>query len=84
MDDHNYVYKFKNVDKPTIVHDIFLAHLEFVNLVKTFHTVLFIDSIYKTNQYKIPLFEIGGSTSTHLTYFVGFAFLTSKKEDNFT
>ena len=49
MDDHNYVIKFRIVDEPTIVQDIFLARLEFVNLLKTSHTVLFIDSLYKTD-----------------------------------
>jgi len=32
----------------------------------------------------MPLFEIVGVTSTYLTYSVGFAFMTSEKEDNFT
>ena len=42
------------------------------------------DSTYKTNLYMMPLFEIVGVTSTYLTYSVGFAFITSEKEDNFT
>ena len=42
------------------------------------------DSTYKTNLYRMPLFEIVGVTSTYLTYSVGFSFMTSKKEDNFT
>jgi len=32
----------------------------------------------------MSLFEIVGVTSTYLTYSVGFAFMTSEKEDNFT
>jgi len=32
----------------------------------------------------MPLFEIVGVTSTYLTYSVGFAFMTSEKEHNFT
>jgi len=42
-------YQVRIVDEPTIVQDIFLARLEFVNLLKTSHTVLFIDSLYKTD-----------------------------------
>jgi len=42
------------------------------------------DSTYKTNLYRMALFEIFGVTSTYLTYSVGFAFMTSEKEDNFT
>jgi len=32
----------------------------------------------------MPLFEIVGVTSTYLTHSVGFVFMTSEKEDNFT
>ena len=42
------------------------------------------DSTYKINVCKMSLFEIVGVTSTEKTYYIGFAFLTSKKEDNFT
>ena len=42
------------------------------------------DSTYKTNLYRMPLFEIVGVTSTYLTYSIGFAFMMSEKEDNFT
>jgi len=42
------------------------------------------DSAYKINLYRMPLFEIVGVTSAYLTYSVGFAFMTSEKEDNFT
>ncbi|MCI40449.1 protein FAR1-RELATED SEQUENCE 5-like, partial [Trifolium medium] len=35
------------------------------------------------NKYRLPLFEIVGSTSTGKTYSVAFAFLTKEKEDNF-
>ena len=41
------------------------------------------DSTYKTNMYKMPMFEIVGVTSTDLTYFVGFGFVTHEKEENF-
>ena len=42
------------------------------------------DSSYKTNLYRMPLFEIVGVTSTYLTYSVDFVFMMSEKEDNFT
>ena len=53
-------------------------------MFNNFSTVLIMDSTYKTNLYKIPLFEIVGVISTYLTYSVGFAFMASEKEDNFT
>jgi hypothetical protein len=42
------------------------------------------DSTYKTNKYGIPLFESVGETSCEETYSVGFAFISSEKEENFT
>jgi alpha-glucosidase len=41
------------------------------------------DSTYKTNKYKMPLFEIVGVTSTQETFNVAYAFLTNEREDNF-
>jgi len=42
------------------------------------------DSTYKTNMYRMPLFEIVGVTSTNMTYYVAFSLLASEKECNFT
>jgi hypothetical protein len=42
------------------------------------------DLTYKTSQYKISLFEIVGFTSTEMICNVGFAFIPSEKEENFT
>jgi len=42
------------------------------------------DSTYKTKNYRMPLFEIVGCTSTKMTYFIDFAFLHFELEDNFT
>jgi len=41
------------------------------------------DSTYKTNMYKMPMFEVVGVTSSDLTYSVGFGFVTHEKEENF-
>jgi hypothetical protein len=41
------------------------------------------DSTYKTNKYRLPLFEIVGSNSTGKTYLVAFSVLTQEKEDSF-
>ncbi|XP_058757277.1 uncharacterized protein LOC131630516 [Vicia villosa] len=54
------------------------------NLFNTLSTLLILDSTYKTNKYRLPLFELVGVTSTDKTYAVGFAFLKCEKEDNFT
>jgi hypothetical protein len=53
-------------------------------MLNTFSTVLVMDSTYKTDTYRIPLFEIVGVTSTKMTYSVVFAFHSSEQEDKFT
>jgi len=42
------------------------------------------DTTYRTNKYRFPLLEIVGVTSTGLTFSVGFAFLSSERQNNFT
>ena len=54
-----------------------------LSLFNNFPTVLVIYSTYKTNMYKMPMFEVVGVTSTDLTYSVGFGFMTHEKEENF-
>jgi hypothetical protein len=83
LEDHKYFHKFRNVGESTELQDILWAHPDSVKLFNTFPTVLMMDSTYKTNWYKIPLFEIVGVTSTELDFNVGFAFITTEKEENF-
>ena len=53
-------------------------------MLNTFPTVSVMNSTYKTNTYRMPLFEIVGVTSTKFTYSVAFAFLSFEQDDNFT
>ena len=66
------------------LEDIFFAYLKSINMLNTFPTVLVMDSTYKTNTYRMPLFEIAGVTSTKITYSVAFSFLSFELEDDFT
>ena len=81
--EHKYVYYTRCNSEETTLEDIFFAHPESIKLFNTFPTVLVMDSTYKTNNYRMPLFEIVGCTSTKMTYSVGFAFLHFELEDNF-
>jgi len=83
LEEHNYVYFSRMRNESTTIEDIFWAHPTFVKLFNNFPTVLVMDSTYKTNMYKMPMFEIVGVTSTNLTYSVGFGFVTHEKEENF-
>jgi len=82
--EHKYVYYTRCNNEETTFEDIFFAHPESIKLLNTFSTVLVMGSTYKTNNYRMPLFEIVGCTSTKMTYSVGFAFLHFELEDNFT
>jgi hypothetical protein len=80
---HKYFYKCRTVGESKTIQDFFWAHPESVKLFNTFPTVLMMDSTYKTNKYKMPLFDIVGVTSTEDSFNVGFAFIANEKEDNF-
>jgi len=82
--EHKYVYYTRSNSNETTLEDIFFSHPESIKLLNTFPTVLVMDSTYKTNNYRMPFFEIVGCTSTKMTYSVGFAFLHFELEDNFT
>ncbi|GAU16253.1 hypothetical protein TSUD_298850 [Trifolium subterraneum] len=73
----------RTVGELKTIQDFFWAHPESVKLFNTFPTVLMMDSTYKTNKYKMHLFEIVGVTSTEDSFNVGFAFIANEKEDNF-
>ena len=82
LEEHNYVYFTLNIVKVLLLKT-FWAHPTSVKLFNNFPTVLVMDSIYKTNTYRMPMFEIVGVTSTDLTYYVAFGFVTHEKEENF-
>ena len=84
LEEHQYVYCTRCNSEETTLQDIFFAHPKSIKLLNMFPTVLVLDSTYKTNIYRMPLFEIVGCTSTKMTYSVGFVFLFLEKEDHFT
>ena len=65
------------------MRDIFWAHPDSIKLLNIFPIVLVMDSTYKTNKYRQPLFEIVGMTSTELTFAVAFAYMESEQTDSF-
>ncbi|XP_050917826.1 uncharacterized protein LOC127135052 [Lathyrus oleraceus] len=84
LDDNSYVSRYRTCENGVIVRDIFWTHPDFIKLFNMFPTLLILDSTYKTNKYRLPLLEMVGVTSTKKTYSVGFTFLKSEKEENFT
>ncbi|CAK8563106.1 unnamed protein product [Lathyrus sativus] len=79
LDDNSYVSQYQTCDDGVTIRDIFWTHPDSIKLFNTFSTVLILDSTYKTNKYRVLLFEMVGVTSTEKTYSVGFAFLECEK-----
>jgi len=81
---NGYVYHCRKYRDSDDVSDVFWAHLNSIKLFNTFSTVLVLDSTYKTNKYRLPLFEFVGNTSTMKTFSIAFAFayMISERQDN--
>ena len=83
LEKHQYVYFARANREETSLEDLFFAHPDSIDMLNTFPTVFVMDSTYKINTYRMPLFEIVGVTSTKMTYSVAFAFLSFERENNF-
>ena len=84
MDNEGYIHYVRRDEETDILLDIFWANPVGVRLYCTFNIVVVVDTTYKTNKYKLPLFEIVGITSTMLTFSIACAFLQCERADNFT
>src|SRR4051812_42758220 len=83
LDANKYVSWYRTCDDKAMVQDICWTRPDSIKLFNTYPTVLILDSTYKTNKYRLPLFEMADVTSTEKTFAIGFAFLECEKEDNF-
>ncbi|KEH29308.1 transmembrane protein, putative [Medicago truncatula] len=81
LEKNQYVYFTRANSEETTLEDLFFAHPDSIDMLHTFPTVLVMDSTYKTNTYRMSLFEIFGVTSTKMTYSVAFAFLSFEREN---
>ncbi|XP_050897520.1 uncharacterized protein LOC127104377 [Lathyrus oleraceus] len=64
LDDKSYMSRYRTCKDGVHVRDIFRTHPNSIKLFRMFPTVLILDSMYKTNKYKLPLLEMVGVTST--------------------
>jgi len=62
-------------EETNVVTRAFLAHPTSVQLLRTYPFVICMDSTYKTNKYKMPLFEMIGVTPTNMNFLIGYAIL---------
>ena len=79
-----YLHAFMTNPETNEITDILWVHPKSLELFINFSTVLIIDATYKTNEYRIPLLEIVGITSTLQTYSLMFAYLANEKSDRLT
>jgi len=63
LEKHQYVYLTRANSEETTLEDLFFSHPSSIDMLNTFPNVLVMDSTYKTNTYRMPLFEIVGVTS---------------------
>lgn len=66
------------------ITDIVWAHPTSLELSVNFSSVLVMDATYKTNEYRKPLLEVVGMTSTNLTFSIMFAYLNNERQDRVT
>ncbi|XP_068504159.1 protein FAR-RED IMPAIRED RESPONSE 1-like [Phaseolus vulgaris] len=78
-----YIYWSRFEEGTNVVQDLFWTHPDSVKLLNAFNIVLMMDSTYKTNRYRMPLFEVVGVTSTGLTFSAAFMLLASERHHNF-
>jgi len=61
LEKHQYVCFTRANSEETTLEDLLFAHPDSIDMLNTFPTVLVMDSTYKTNTYRMPLFEIVGA-----------------------
>jgi alpha-glucosidase len=77
LSDNIHSFNYKLVSDTEFVSDVFWSHSNFIKLFNIFPIVLVMESTYKSNKYKLPLFEFIDVTSTDVTYFIAIAFMMS-------
>ncbi len=65
------------------IRRLFFTKISSHKVLKLNYEVLLIDSIYKTNVYRMPLYIITGVTPLNTTYYVGFAFLSMETVEDY-
>ncbi|XP_028103952.1 uncharacterized protein LOC114303000 [Camellia sinensis] len=80
---HKYIERHRCEEGSMIVTDLFWANPVSLDLLCIFPRVLIMDCTYKTNRYRLPLLEIVGVTSTHMTFSVAVAYLQIERVHNY-
>ncbi|KAK1364238.1 hypothetical protein POM88_039799 [Heracleum sosnowskyi] len=76
----SYFYSYRDSPTTNMVTDLFFANKKAVQLLYRFYYVLMMDCTYKTNKYKMPLFEIVGCVPTGIFFVIAMVFLQDEKK----
>ena len=79
-----YLHSYQTNPDTNEITDILWVHPKSLELSVNFPSVLIIDATYKTNEYRIPLLEVVGITSTMRTYSLMFAYLSNERAEQLT
>ncbi|XP_058223214.1 protein FAR-RED IMPAIRED RESPONSE 1-like [Rhododendron vialii] len=79
-----YLHEYRTNPYTNEITDIVWVHPQSLDLFVNFPSVLVINATYKTNEYRLPLLEVVGITSTMCTYSLMFAHLTNERIKNLT
>ncbi|XP_077215582.1 protein FAR1-RELATED SEQUENCE 5-like [Tasmannia lanceolata] len=77
-----FYYNLKNDEEGRLTH-LFFAHPRSIILSKRYSNVFMMDYTYKTNKYKMPLFDVVGMTSFSSSFYSCFAFLPKEKTEDY-
>ena len=83
LDAGEFSWEVVTTEQGHITHLFFAAHKSLA-LYERYPEVLLLDCTYKTNQFKMPLLNIIGITGLNTTFYVGFAFIRTEQEGDFT
>ncbi|XP_076946341.1 protein FAR1-RELATED SEQUENCE 5-like [Bidens hawaiensis] len=84
LGDKGYTHDFRKNSSTNAMEDLFFMHPTSYVMFCAFPHVLIIDTTYNTNEYKLPLVQIVGVTSTGKTITIALSFISKETEDNFT
>ncbi|XP_058218516.1 PKS-NRPS hybrid synthetase cheA-like [Rhododendron vialii] len=81
LNEKHYIYNYLTNEHTNEITDILWIHPTSLELSVNFPSVLIIDATYKSNEYRIPLLEVVGITSTMKTYSLMFAYLNNETKE---
>lgn len=82
LDKNGLSYSIARNSEQKVTH-LFFAFPDSVKLARRYNTVVIFDSTYKTNKFKMPLFQMVGVTSLSTTFHVAFAFIEDETQSSF-